>query len=268
MSGNRYRFTTPRSMTTLLTLTLIVCMSATGLTATRALAQSKSELKAKAQTITSKDFLKAPEKFDTADVTIAKTAPTIEFVQIPLPDMPANPWSIWGYSLLHSNGKVYIPLGNHLGIDADSFIYEYDPQTKTIRQVADVLSAAKGYKKGDFGYGKIHGRLSEAPNGDIYFATYWGQWNKMPDNSKYEGDRVFRYNPKTEKLADMGMPKFGWGFPSTNMAEQRMLFYAEAHSASPTPRAILKRTTSRKATRAFAIRTTFSSWRTTWKARR
>ncbi|MEX0819062.1 MAG: hypothetical protein WD070_05705, partial [Pirellulaceae bacterium] len=137
------------------------------------------------------------------------------------------PWSIWGYGLLHSNGKFYIPLGDHLGVDANAYIYEYDPLSKTIRQMADIQSAVKEFKPGDFGFGKIHGRLNEGPDGKIYFATYWGQWRTQSEH--YHGDRVFRYDPQTAAIEDLGMPRFGWGYPSTHMATEQMLLYAEAH---------------------------------------
>ena len=184
-------------------------------------------LQAKAQKI-SGDFSKRPEKLmPPTDFTVAKEPPVVEFVQIPLPDTKADPWSIWGYGLLHSNGKFYVPLGDHLGVDANAYIYEYDPETKTVRQMADIQSAVKDFKPGDFGFGKVHGRLNEGRDGGIYFATYWGQWQTESD--KFEGDRVFRYDPKSEKLTDLGMPVYGWGYPSTHMDPQRMLLYAEAH---------------------------------------
>lgn len=186
-----------------------------------------SPLKATARTITG-DFLKPPKKLKPpTDFTIARQAPVVEFAPAPLPETPADPWSIWGYGLLHSNGKFYVPLGDHLGVNSNSYLYEYDPQTKVLRQVADVQSAVEGFKPGDFGYGKIHGRLNEGPDGGIYFATYWGKWRT--ENEHYEGDRIFRYDPKTESLTDLGMPKFGWGYPSTHMAAEQGLFYAEGH---------------------------------------
>ncbi|MBI1247817.1 hypothetical protein GC197_08200 [bacterium] len=174
------------------------------------------------------NFLQPPPEFSPpTEYSIAKTQPTVRFVQIPLPNTPANPWSIWGYGLAHSNGKFYVPLGDHLGIDANSYLYEYDPATHSIRQVADIQSAVKTFKSGDFGFGKIHGRLNEGADGNIYFATYWGQWRNESD--RYEGDHVFRFNPKSGQLTDLGMPKYGWGYPSTHFDPKHKLLYAEAH---------------------------------------
>lgn len=190
--------------------------------------QSDNRLQATAKTITSDRFLVKPDAVD-APVTfaVAKTAPRVDFVRIPLPNTPADPWSIWGYSLLHSNGKMYVPLGDHLGIDSNSYIYEYDPKSKLLRNVADLQSAVKDFQSGNFGFGKIHGRLNEGSDGQIYFPSYWGKWRT--ENERFEGDRVFSFDPKSETLTDLGMPAFGWGYPSSHMDSRRGLLYAEAH---------------------------------------
>lgn len=188
--------------------------------------RADAPLSVKAQRVRG-DVLETPEDLNPpTDFTVAEEAPVVDFARVPLPATPANPWSIWGCGLLHSNGKFYVPLGDHRGVDANSYLYEYDPETKTLRQVADVQSAVQQFQPGDFGYGKIHGRLNEGPEGEIYFATYWGQWRHESD--RYDGDRVLRYDPETEKLSDLGMPRFGWEYPSTHLDERHRLLYAEA----------------------------------------
>lgn len=210
----------PSSLVSLLTV-MAVALSGVGLWA-------GDRLQATATTYSGAPLLKAPEKLNPpVKFTVARTAPEVDFVRFPLPDTPANPWSIWGYGLLHTNGKMYVPVGDHLGVDSNSYIYEYDPETKLLRQVADLQSAVKGFKPGEFGYGKIHGRLNEGADGKIYFPSYWGQWRI--ENDKFNGDRVFSYDPKTETIADLGMPVFGWGYPSSHMDASRGLLYAEAH---------------------------------------
>src|SRR5690606_24603432 len=90
-----------------------------------------------------------------------------------------------------------------------------------------VQSAVKDFKPGQFGFGKIHGRLNEGTDGKIYFPTYWGQWRTQSEF--FEGDRVFSYDPKSHELTDLGMPVYGWGYPSSHMAADQKLIYAEAH---------------------------------------
>ena len=38
------------------------------------------------------------------------------------------------------------------------------------------------------------------------------------DNERFHGDRVLSYDSKTETITDLGMPAFGWGYPSSRMA--------------------------------------------------
>ncbi len=206
---------------------VIGCMAAFSLLLAQAHVAAEKPLTAESTDIQG-NFLKAPPKLSPeSDFTLAKAKPTVRFTPIPLPNTPADPWSIWGYGLMHSNGKFYIPLGDHQGVDANSYLYEYDPASHTLSQVADLQSAAKGFQSGDFGFGKIHGRLNEGRDGNIYMATYWGQWRN--ESERYEGDRVFRFDPETGTMTDLGMPKYGWGYPSTHYSPQHNLLYAEAH---------------------------------------
>ncbi len=64
-------------------------------------------------------------------VTIAKEAPTIDFLFCPGQDYKAKIWSNWGDSLA-VNGKYYSAIGDHNGPEGNAFVYEYDPATKAI----------------------------------------------------------------------------------------------------------------------------------------
>lgn len=211
----------PRTRQSIFAVAIVLVVTATS-------GKAGDRLQATAETIVSDQFLARPAKLDApVEFHVAKTAPRVDFARIPLPDTPADPWSIWGYSLLHSNGKFYVPVGDHLGVDSNSYIYEYDPDSKRLRNVGDLQSAVKSFKPGEFGFGKIHGRLNEGADGRIYFPSYWGKWRT--ENEHFHGDRVFSYDPKTETVTDLGMPAFGWGYPSSHMDAQRGLLYAEAH---------------------------------------
>lgn len=135
-------------------------------------------------------------------------------------------WSHWGPLLVLPDGRVLSSIGDHGGIDGNSYLYEYDPQTRVLRPVGDLLSVVEDWEQGEFGFGKIHGRLSLGDDGNVYFTSYWGQ--EQGDNEVFEGDRLFMYNPENERITDLGMPAEGWGYPSTHMAPGHGLFYAEA----------------------------------------
>src|SRR5262245_61815029 len=83
-------------------------------------------------TDTSDAFLKPPAGLKEG-VTIAKVAPTIEFVYFPGQTYAGKPWSAWGESTF-ANGKYYASIGDHLAPAGSGFVYEYDPAKREFRQ--------------------------------------------------------------------------------------------------------------------------------------
>src|SRR5688572_17596022 len=73
-----------------------------------------------AVTDTSGAFLKASSRLG-AEVTVAKTAPTIDFAFFPGQNYPGKPWSAWGDSLA-INGKYYASIGDHLAPGGNAFV--------------------------------------------------------------------------------------------------------------------------------------------------
>jgi hypothetical protein len=177
--------------------------------------------------ITNERFLEAPTKFKPATpYRISERAVTVDFARYPLPDVPAHKWSHWGPGTVLPDGRVLTSLGDHRAINGNSYLYEYNPETRVLRLVADLQSAVKGFKDGDFGFGKIHDRLNVGQDGNVYFSSFWGLRSGLEEN--FTGERLFRYNPKTRELADLGVPAKGWGYPSSNFSPQHNLYYAEA----------------------------------------
>ena len=168
---------------------------------------------------------------------LAATAKTIEgpqgiivdFVPYPLPPYEGNPWSDWGEGLVASNGRYYSAIGDHRGADGDSYLYEYDPTTKTLRAVGDVLGAYGAHRRGDWGYGKVHGQISQGPCGQLYFHTYWGTRRGIEYGGSYTGDLLMRYDPVAQQLTSLGVPMPEMGSPSTQMWRAGGLFYGEAN---------------------------------------
>lgn len=111
----------------------------------------------------------------------------VDHVEYPLPYPDGRPWSIWGKGLLASNGRFYSAVGDHHtmgdddphGRDGNAYLYEYDPATKLVRVVGDAQSAFGRHVPGQNGYGKIHARLDEGPDGRLYTHTYWGSAPKL-----------------------------------------------------------------------------------------
>jgi hypothetical protein len=136
-------------------------------------------------------------------------------------------WTVWGEGLEASTGKHYSAVGDHRGVDAKTFLYEYDPATHEHRKVVDVAELI-GQKPGDYGHGKIHGRLDETPDGWIYFATYWGGHPDAlpPDKLCRIGGRLIRHNARTGETEDLGTPLPGDSFPMHATDTRRGIFHA------------------------------------------
>ncbi|MGI9420617.1 MAG: hypothetical protein ACR2RA_22570, partial [Geminicoccaceae bacterium] len=155
---------------------------------------------------------------------------TLDVVAHPLPPYPGNPWSHWGEGLLASDGRYYTGVGDHRGVDGNAFLYRYDPADRTLRAVGDVLQAYGKHDRGAWGYGKIHGRIDEDSCGFLYFSTYWGtRRGGLLYAGSYQGDLLMRFDPKSQRLASLGVPMPEMGTPSTRLFAEGGLFYGEAN---------------------------------------
>jgi hypothetical protein len=172
---------------------------------------------------TSEEFLK-PAATLKEDVTVARTAPKIDFLYYPGQDYAGNPWSNWGDSLA-VNGKYYASIGDHLAPAGNAFVYEYDPERKTFRKLADIKQLLN-MPEGHYVPGKIHSRLDIGSDGWIYFGTHRGSPKVTTDQYHYEGDWILRCNPSTgasEVVARGPVPKHA--IPTSVLDPKRLIFY-------------------------------------------
>jgi hypothetical protein len=154
----------------------------------------------------------------------------VDFVAHPLPPYPGKPWSHWGEGLLASNGRYYTGIGDHRGPDGNAYLYEYDPESKTLGAVGDVIQAYAAHDRGAWGYGKIHGRIVEDRCGLLYFSTYWGtRRGGLQYAGSYQGDLLMRYDPESQRLISLGVPMPKMGTPSTQIWPEGGLVYGEAN---------------------------------------
>lgn len=174
-------------------------------------------------TDTSDDFLK-PTATLQKGVAIAKTAPTIDFLYFPGQTYAGKPWSNWGDGVA-ANGKYYSAIGDHLAPAGNAFVYEYDPQKKTFRQLAD-LRKLLNLPDDHYTPGKIHSRIDVGSDGWMYFSTHRGSPNATTDKNHYKGDWLFRCDPATGKAeiaAAAPVPKHS--VPTSVLDPDRMIFY-------------------------------------------
>src|SRR5687767_11299667 len=90
---------------------------------------------------TTDSFLKGPGNLR-PEVTVAATAPKIDFMFVPGQNYPGKPWSVWGDSLA-IGGKYYTSVGDHLAPAGNAFVFEYDPANSKFRQLVNLREVLK-----------------------------------------------------------------------------------------------------------------------------
>ena len=153
--------------------------------------------------------------------------PRVEAIVYPHPDHEGNPWSQWGQGLLLPDGRFLSAIGDHLGADGNSYLYEYSPDSGELMLLTDVLSLTE-HEPGAWGYGKIHAPMVPGPCGEVYFSTYWGTSEGLSFGPTYQGDRLFRIDPAKYSVADLGTPVPEHGLPSLTAWAEGGLLYGEA----------------------------------------
>ncbi len=157
-------------------------------------------------------------------VTVATTPPTIDFLYYPGQDYPGNPWSNWGDSLA-TGDHYYASIGDHLAPAGNAYVYEYDPQQKSFRQLLD-LKKLLNMPAGHYAPGKIHSRLDLGSDGWLYCSTHRGSTTVTSDKYHYQGDWIVRCHPasgKAEVVARGPVPKHC--IPTSVLDPQRLIFY-------------------------------------------
>jgi hypothetical protein len=153
--------------------------------------------------------------------------PAVRAAVYPRPDYEGNPWSQWGQGVVLDDGRFISAIGDHIGPDGNSFIYEYDPAEDRLTQISDVLSLTD-HQDGEWGYGKIHAQMVTGPCGEVYAATYWGTVRELVYEGNYRGDLLLRLNTDDRTIENMGPITEEHGVPSMAGWGEGGLLYAEA----------------------------------------
>ena len=172
---------------------------------------------------TSPLFLQPPATL-VEGVTIAKTAPQVDFAYFPGQDYEGKPWSNWGDSTA-AGGKYYTAIGDHLAPQGNALVFEYNPanhEFRTLAETAKILELPEGHYKP----GKIHTRLDMGRDGWIYFSTHRGSPRVTNDQYHYKGDWIFRANPTTGKSEIVvHAPVEKHCIPNGTLDTDRLIFY-------------------------------------------
>ena len=110
--------------------------------------------------------------------------------------------SMWSALYGAKSGKMYIGLCTHA--EAAHF-YEFDPATETMRHLADLTKLHNERGEGINTNGKIHVRMGEDSEGNIYFAGLNEDTGpESIDPASYKGAFWYRYNPRLDKVEVLG----------------------------------------------------------------
>jgi hypothetical protein len=164
------------------------------------------------------------ERVEVSD--ISGSDPGIRAAVYPHPDYEGNPWSEWGQGIVTDDGRYFSAIGDHLGGEGNSYIYEFDPDAGTLTRIADVASLVEPGAN-DWGHGKIHAQMVAGPCGEIYAATYWGSRRGI-ESVDYAGGLLLRIDPGSRTIANLGAPVPGYGIPSLASWPDGGLLYGEA----------------------------------------
>lgn len=143
-------------------------------------------------------------------------------------DFPGGRQESSMYSALYtaSDGKLYIGLCIHAGA---SQFYQYDPAIDSMRHIADLPEFLGEKGRGIRVAGKIHSPFVEDSEGNIYFGTMCEDAGPPSiDPYSWEGPHWIRYNPKTDKLEDLGLINPLWGIYGLTIDRQRNYLFATA----------------------------------------
>ncbi len=164
--------------------------------------------------LSSPQLLEIPEiiraemaKEDSAPFDVARTAPRVELAlhdQLGPNAAERRLWSSWGDICVARDGRVYCAIGDHgndVGGDARCFIYRWDPQTKRLEQIVDMNQVVPP-QPGQPAWSKVHAKIDEGPDGNIYFSCTLNDGNraKLPShgfNDKLPGGQLYQFNPTT-----------------------------------------------------------------------
>jgi hypothetical protein len=134
-----------------------------------------------------------------------------KFACVETREFPGNHKETSMFSALYAarDGMLYIGLCTHAG---SSQFYQYNPKADRMRHIADLADFLGQTGKGVRTAGKIHTRPVEDRDGRIYFATMCEDSGPPSiDPYSWEGPHWIRYDPKTDKLEDLGLINRLWG---------------------------------------------------------
>ena len=124
-----------------------------------------------------------------------------------------------------SDGKVYIGLDYH-GHGANVAVY--DPVAGSMKLLGDMQELSGEKNLGREPQSKVHTQICEGSDGKIYFATHlsaWFNFAKISEPEGLPGGRWVEYDPKTDRVTDLGIGLPRNGIITMTMDPKRKRLY-------------------------------------------
>ena len=149
--------------------------------------------------------------------------------------------SMWSALYGAKSGKIYIGLCTHAEA---AHLYEFDPATETMRHIVDLTTLHDERGEGINTNGKIHVRMGEDNDGNIYFAGLNEDTGpESIDPSSYKGAYWYRYNPVLDKVEILGKISKHFGLLGMVMDPLNMRLYGLAEDGHLYMHDIVKKNT-------------------------
>ena len=173
-------------------------------------------------TATSDELIEPPSSL--REISVAETAPVVDFLYYPGQTYKGNPWSNWGDGVA-IQGKYYSSIGDHMAPQGNAFVYEYDSKAKSLRCIVDIRKVLN-LPEGHYTPGKIHGRLDMGVDGWLYFSTHRGSTKVTTDKYHYQGDWILRHHPQSDQTQIVAHGPVGQQcIPCSLLDPERLIFY-------------------------------------------
>ena len=177
-------------------------------------------------------------------ITIAKTAPEIEFAVIPVRPMFLNElhvqptssgwWASYCQAMYHpGNGKFYTTAGDHGTYQPHIYLVEYDPATRTVKCLPEINRSLGKQPGKHFGDGIHHGYLDifqskHLSRPHLWLGLYWAKFPEPAEEdyaTGYDGGHILSYDFETGDYVDYGPPLYRASYPYHCIDRERGMMY-------------------------------------------
>ncbi len=159
---------------------------------------------------------------------VRQVAADEKIVPVQVREYPGRDPAMWQGLYAAGDGMVYSTLCSELG---SSHMYRYDPAADVNRIVCEPARFLDEWGKGIRLSTKIHNHCVEDNEGNIYFATMNdGSGPDEIDYRSWRGGHWIKYDPRLDKLTDLGLVDEGVGIYALTIDTERDILYGVGYT--------------------------------------